>query len=254
MNSPHPEARPRTVIVVPCYNEAERLDRACYEAFLKSDPARYLLFVDDGSKDATLEVVAAIRDAFPEQVRVLCMERNQGKGEAVRSGVLQAAALAPTFIGYWDADLSTSLDEVAGFEQHLAEHSGLLFVMGARVKLLGHNINRKPHRHLLGRVFATLASAALELPVYDTQCGAKLFRATPECLGFFSRAFSSPWVFDVELLARVREHARSLGVTPGSLVAELPVVAWRDVGGSKLKVKDMAKSLYYLAQTRSAYR
>src|SRR5437762_2862299 len=83
------------------------------------------------------------------------------------------------------------------------------FVFVDRVKLLGRNIQRSLIRHYCGRVFATVASLALGVDVYDTQCGAKIFRATPEMRQIFATPFRSQWIFDVEILSRYLAANRS---------------------------------------------
>jgi hypothetical protein len=133
-------------------------------------------------------------------------------------------------IGYWDADLATPLAEIDGMVARLAEDAVIL-VIGSRVRMLGQDIRRSALRHCIGRAFATVASLQLRLPVYDTQCGAKIFRVTPATIAVFSRPFRLRWCFDVELLARFD----ALGL-PGACV-EHPVSRWTDVGASKLNAR-----------------
>ncbi|MDQ1419024.1 MAG: hypothetical protein QOJ52_986, partial [Acidimicrobiaceae bacterium] len=76
-------------------------------------------------------------------------------------------------------------------------------MLGSRIARLGSTIERTARRHLLGRVFATAASVALGCQVYDTQCGAKVFRVTPALTVALQRPFRSAWAFDVELQSRL---------------------------------------------------
>src|SRR5271163_3481131 len=105
------------------------------------------------------------------------------------------------FIGFWDADLATPLGVIPEFIALLSDNDQLQMVIGARIRLLGRQIHRRAVRHYLGRVFTSRVSLILRLPIYDTQCGAKIFRVTPEPSRVLEDRFLSRWVFDVEILA-----------------------------------------------------
>ena len=167
----------------------------------------------------------------------------------MRQGMLSAMQRSPDFVGYWDADLATPLDAVEQFRDLLRARSELNLVMGSRVALLGRHINRKLARHLAGRAFATAASLALGLVVYDTQCGAKLFRATPETASLFEQPFRSRWVFDVEILARMLAAVAASGKQPAEqMIYECPLDRWQDVRGSQLKPSDFIRAAADLAR------
>jgi len=237
-----------TVIVVPCYNEATRLNPAAYEHFLRRYPDVVLLFVDDGSDDATPQLLERIRQVQSGQTLLLRLANNVGKGEAVRRGMQLALTRRPAMVGYWDADLATPLDAIPRFQAVLRSLPELLMVMGSRVALLGRQIRRKPWRHVLGRVFATAASLALRLPVYDTQCGAKLFRVTSRTSELFAQPFRSRWIFDVEILARMIA-AGQMGCQPPAreVVYEYPLEQWQDVRRSRLRPWDFVQAGFDLA-------
>ncbi len=192
------------------------------------------MFVDDGSIDDTPLVLEQLRQRCPRQVCTLRLGANVGKGEAVRRGIQVALRRRPAMIGYWDADLATPLDAIVRFQEVLRARPEVRLVMGSRVALLGRAIRRSGWRHLVGRAFATAASLALKLPVYDTQCGAKLFRVTPSFAELISRPFHSRWVFDVEILSRMLVAAQ-LDENASILRAiyEYPLETWHDVRGTR---------------------
>jgi glycosyltransferase involved in cell wall biosynthesis len=230
---------PNTVaLIVPCYDEAARLAPADFLGLARRRPDLRLLLVDDGSRDATLQVLESIRRANPEQIDVLALAPNRGKAEAVREGMRVALERGAEVVGYFDADLSTPAAEVARLVEEL-EDSGAQVVLGSRIRLLGWTVERRPARHYVGRVFATFASLALRLPVYDTQCGAKIFRACPALDAALAAPFTSRWIFDVELLARLLAPPPGVAPLAASELREVPLRTWRDVAGSKLRLRGM---------------
>ena len=241
------KARYRVTVVIPCFNEAERLDRGALEGFLGARPDVAFLLVNDGSTDRTLEVLTALEDAWVPRVRVLDLGRNRGKGEAVRAGMLEALATSTTYAAYWDADLATPLEAIDAFADTMDRTPELDLVLGARVALLGRTIERKAARHYLGRVFATAASLTLGLAVYDTQCGAKMFRAGRGLESLFRMPFGSRWIFDVEILARYLETRDVRGLH------ELPLKTWRDVGASKVQPADFVRAMRELLRVYRRY-
>jgi dolichyl-phosphate beta-glucosyltransferase len=230
-----PRSDGRRVVVVPCFNEARRLDGAGLLALL-DDERTDVLFVDDGSTDATRALLEGfVRDRSP-RARLLALDANAGKGEAVRQGLRAAMADGACIVGFLDADLSTPVDEMLRVLAVLAERLDVDVAMGARVALLGRRIERSTTRHYLGRVFATAASTMLGVRVYDTQCGAKAFRVTEALQEALATPFSSRWAFDVELLARLLRRLDA------DRIVEVPLLRWRDVKGSKLSSKAMFRA------------
>lgn len=225
-------------IVVPCFCEEGRLDRAAFLGFARAQPDLSLLFVDDGSTDGTAGLLASLALESGGRCAVLTLETNRGKAEAVRQGLRRALEGDADIVGYLDADLATPLDELARLLGLLREGRHQV-ILGSRVGLLGYDIQRKTSRHYLGRVFATAASLALRLRIYDTQCGAKLFRRTPALAAALRDPFVSRWAFDVELLGRLLIGSSEAPRLLPQAITEAPLLRWHDVAGSKLGMSDV---------------
>jgi putative flippase GtrA len=239
----------RTRIIVPCYNEAGRFNSTALDSFLAhSDDVGFVL-VNDGSTDGTLEVLRNAERRSSGRIKVIDQQPNQGKAEAVRVGMLQAMQDGASYVGYFDADLATPLDAIPEFVDVLDKNAEVGIVIGARVALLGRKIERKPIRHYLGRLFATAASLVLGLPVYDTQCGAKLFRSSLGMRRLFELPFGSRWIFDVEIFAR---YLTTMG-DRGALY-ELPLRTWTDVGDSRVRPRDFLRAGGEMAAIYRNYR
>jgi len=249
---------PDLVLVVPCYNEVDRLRPEAFLRFLATHPGVRLVMVDDGSEDGTGEILEGMRAGNPGSVTTLRHSPRKGKAEAVRSGILEGLAQGAALVGFLDADLSTPIEEIDHFLAVLRDRPGVEFVLGSRVMLMGRDVRRKATRHYMGRVFATAVSFALDLPVYDTQCGAKILRVNAGTATLFADPFRSRWIFDVELIARYLR----LPVAPGEpprrdRLYELVLTRWHDEPGSKLQWHDFARAVVevgYIWRERLAQR
>lgn len=235
------------IIVIPCYNEEKRLDASAFATYELPGHMVEFIFVNDGSRDGTLELLQQMARQNPKKISVLDLPENRGKAEAVRAGLLAALKKKPGWIGFWDADLATPLAEIKHFVEIIGDFPHLDILCGARVKLMGREVERKMHRHYLGRVFATAVSISLGIAIYDTQCGAKLFRVCDITQKALQRPFGAGWIFDVELLARYELLYAALGQSIDQKLYEVPLMVWRDIKGSKLRVTDFFVQIYNLA-------
>ena len=234
----------RTTLVVPCYNEEDRLREEEFVRYLsRQDSTVRLLFVDDGSSDGTLQVLTRIvKAAPPGRAALLSLTPNGGKAEAVRRGMLQALE-EPTpaaVVGFWDCDLATPLDAIQELADVLQGQPWTQMVFGARVALLGRQIERKIVRHYLGRVFATLTSLVLSMPIYDTQCAhLRATRTPPQRSHLAGHHAPSGDSLPACSVAQVRRQALPRERRP----AECPEPALRDALGLRRRDGRQARCL-----------
>ena len=244
---------PQTCIIIPCFNEENRLGKYAVSSFAKKNPEFHLILIDDCSTDNTLNLLNAIaNDALYRNITVLRNSYNAGKAETIRVGILHLSVIGSfEYVGFWDADLSTQLDEVFWFFHFIHLFNDKKIFFGSRSLKLGSLITRKLYRHILGRIFATAVSRTLDLPVYDTQCGAKIF-SMDTALELFEKPFITRWLFDVELLFRykiINGKDKTL-----SDVYEVPLQRWEHKEGSKLKLIDFIKAPLQLYKIKNAYK
>ncbi len=231
-------------IAVPCFNEAERIPLSEFIDITRQYDNIHFCFINDGSTDKTKNVLQDISELLKERVSILHLKKNEGKAKAVQAGVIHLFENENLqFLGYWDADGATPLKDIFKFVEVLEKKPSIEVVMGSRIQRMGANINRRWYRHYFGRIFATAASILLSLPVYDTQCGAKLFRRNVVDV-IFRDNFLTKWVFDVELLARMIEH---YGVhNTKEMLFELPLEKWEDKNKSRIKFYHCLKAPFEL--------
>jgi len=237
-------------IVIPCYNEEKRFEASVIIDFIQKNDFHFCL-VNDGSKDNTIKLLDRVKEESNGKVRIINLRNNVGKAEAIRIAFQEVLnKYKCDFIGYFDADLSTPLEEIPHLMQPF-KIKDYFFIFASRVKMVGREIKMKAYRHYLGRVFATVVIQILGMPVYDTQCGAKIFNVKM-IDGIFEERFISKWFFDVEIFQRyIRKY--TLDLTAKSIL-EVPLNKWEDKGGSKLKLWDYLNVPFELFKIGMKYR
>jgi len=219
-------------VIIPCFHEALRFD---VDAFIGFDSFKILL-VNDGSVDETQKLIDDIT-IKNKQISCLQLPKNVGKAEAIRQGVLFLKGQYD-IIGYLDADLSTSLQEMERLI-NIHKNGNYQLVMGSRLKIAGSHIKRYWWRHISGRIIATIIDGLfLKSGIYDTQCGAKVIDGKI-AQWLFKESFETKWLFDVELLLRFKQKIPV--ETFQKVIKEVPLSQWVDDGDSRISFIDMLK-------------
>lgn len=223
-------------LIIPCYNEEFRFPIKEFSEFCNISEGISFLFINDGSSDNTRGILDSL-SKDKENIQVIHLEENIGKAEAVRAGVLFTIKnQGSKFIGYFDADLATPLEQLFLFQEAI-RNSSRKVIYGSRIKRAGSNIERNGFRHYSGRVIATIINIfILNIPVYDTQCGAKLI-STSIAKDIFKDPFISRWLFDVELLGRLQNKYDQKELI--SMVYEVPLTEWKEKGNTKIRILDI---------------
>ena len=242
-------------VVVPCFNEADRLKIDVFAEFVCDTEDIELVFVDDGSADATMQSARSVAEKAGSSVSVLRLDVNCGKAEAVRQGMLWAAQRDFSAIAFWDADLATPLDTIPDFLEVLTRHPSVEVVWGTRLPLMGHTIDRDAIRRQTGRLFSASSAAAVGVRIRDALCGAKMFRTGPILDAILAQPFSSRWIFDVEILARLDVLLKSTGgPSVQQSLYEFPLDAWYEIAGSRLRMTDFLRATVELSDLCWRYR
>ncbi len=215
---------PKISIVIPAYNEEDRLPGYLREVVTFLDGRAgggEIIVVDDGSVDGTAAVVERFAVHSPS-VRLLRLPENRGKGYAVRTGILSATGRSRLFT---DADGATSIQELVRLES--AIDRGADIAIGSRA-ITGEGITIKGslHRKIMGQFFNLLVRMVAVKGLHDTQCGFKLFTASA-AETIFPLLTIDDFGFDVELLYVARLHDFSISEVP---------VNWTDIAGTKVSI------------------
>lgn len=237
-------------IIIPLFNEASRFDTEYLINFSAQNNMDFCL-VNDGSTDHTAEIIDKLANSSAS-ICAIHLTKNQGKAAAIRTAVHQITADNNyDYVGYFDADFATPLDEIPYFLEEIRS-TGKPFIMGIRLKRIGANIQRYKSRHYFGRVVASIISEViLKLPTYDTQCGAKLI-ASDLAKELFANPFKTKWLFDVELIARMQQRYGKAYCL--DTIVELPLRTWVDKGNSRITFFDFLKTPFNLIKLYATYR
>lgn len=238
------------IIVIPCYNEENRLPINQFKSFLNVNSDVLLCFVNDGSSDKTDDVIEKLSTIYPKNIKLLSLAQNAGKAGAVKAGFnLCEETYSFAKIAYLDADLATTLEECYSISKEI--NASIQFAFGSRIAKIDTDIRRKQHRFFIGRFIATLISKQLDLKVYDTQCGCKIF-SKEIASEIFKEDFISKWLFDVEIFHRLififkKENMKNIA-------REIPLKSWIDADDSRVKMSYFFKLWFDLLSIKKRYK
>jgi len=239
-----------TGIIIPCYNEANRLNISAFKKCLKTYHNFQLCFVNDGSTDDTLHILSNFQKEFKERITIIDMKKNKGKAAAIRAGSRFLYSLKKIkYVGYLDADLSTDFEEFNDLLENLKLEKKLIMVFGSR-NSQKNNINRNSSRDFFSKVVNFFIKLILKLPINDTQCGAKVFRVKYIPVMYNSK-FKSKWLFDIEMFLRLKIHFSNKNIM--DYIKEQPLKNWNHVDDSKLGIKDSVQIPFKLAKIWYSY-
>ena len=238
-------------IVIPCYNEEERLLGEEFKSFTRKNLGYHLCFVNDGSKDRTLEVLHELSKGREDYISVYDCEKNGGKAEAVRLGMLHLAKQSQfDYIGFLDADLSTNFDDFVDLANTIS-NSQYKLVFGSRMARMGADITKQSARAIISKTINFIIRKILGMDINDTQCGAKIM--TKDVIEkTFQEKFITQWIFDVEIFMRMKKIYGTKQTQ--ELILEKPLNRWIHADGSKLSMKNSIKIVGQLGQIAVHYR
>lgn len=231
--------RPFISVIIPVYNEEERLVNfeTIYNFFKSQKFSSEIIFVNDGSKDKTLTILKKLRKL--RSFKLINYEMNRGKGYAIKTGMLSASGEHCLF---FDIDLSTPLEELFKFLIHFGKYD---VIIGTRKKSRAKLLKRQSLiRENLGKAFTLLSQITLQVPVSDFTCGFKYF-SKQAAEDIFTKAKINRWGFDSEILfIATRKRLK---------IKEIPVT-WKNDPQTKVRFpQDIINSLQELALIRWHY-
>ena len=246
-------------IVIPVYNEIRRMNYSYLNEISLIEDV-YLLFVDDGSSDAT---VTTLKEWFHGygNVGILGLPKNVGKANAIRFGWLKLLETNDnSVLGFLDVDgafeisdikrcISRSEELFVSQETSLTHTSVFDTLWTSRIQLSGRNIIRSRKRFLLGRTLAKILGLLFDGLPWDTQSGMKFFQRNQSFIHVTSSSFRNRWLFEIEMHLRLKELNRI-----GLRIWEEPLDRWEDIGGSKVNFREQMRIIKEVADLFYRFR
>jgi dolichyl-phosphate beta-glucosyltransferase len=225
----------KIVIVVPCFNEAKRLDLLYFKK-LSEIRNTVWIFVDDGSTDDTSKIL--IEYGKKENIIHVKTNDNVGKSNAVAYGMNYAAKNISHigWLGFLDADGAFATGDVESIIKMTSQFESYDALYTSRVKMAGRNIERNNARHIIARLITSIFGLVWKDIPYDTQSGFKLYRYYDNFNLMLTKSFKTRWFLDIELYIRFL-HSREKNIR----VWEEPVSSWIDIPGSKIDYRQSTR-------------
>ena len=215
-------------MIVPCFNEEKRINLDYWNKLSEITNVNWI-FVNDGSNDGTKNLLTQISNSS-----LINLERNSGKAEAIRKGILETFNSNQSDIfhfGYLDADSAFKFEDIKNIiKLSFSKESTYDSHWGSRVALSGRNITRNNIRHILSRILITIFGYRLGNLPYDPQTGFKIFKFNKVQMAIFDKNFETKWFVDLEILLRFKAISNK-----DMKVWEEPVNTWKDIAGSKIR-------------------
>lgn len=228
--------KPYLSVIIPLYNEEKRINnlKTVISYLQKQNYTWETIVIDDGSTDRSLQVLTLLKKKL--KFKIISYAQNQGKGYAVKKGMLFAKGKYRLFL---DIDLSTPINELDNFYPFFGKYE---IIIGSRKMKSSNVLVRQPFiREMLGKMFTLLSKKVLQMNISDFTCGFKCFSEKASDKIFF-RQTTNRWGFDPEILYIGNIHNNS--------IKEIPV-RWKDDPRTKVKFpQDILSSLKELLKIR----
>lgn len=237
----------KIALLIPCYNESERLDIKVFKSFIKKNSSLITFyFIDDGSTDGTSEIIQNQFLQF-KNCYLISLNKNLGKGNALRTGFLKEETKKHRYAAFIDADMDIPLEQVVKMYDKM-ENSMATIAISDRGFYKDFKFNRL--RSYMSLIMVKMANnlVGYKIPIKDTQCGCKMF-ATEVIDICFKEPFVSQWLFDIEIFIRFKSGYKN----SRNFILEVPLKINENITKSNSKLLSGHKILWQLYKIKRNY-